>query len=178
MQRTRPKTVYTLSLGTMARTRVGITRQFLWRRFRFEERYFSNFRREAPAYYQDLVSGSPQGARPSGFDDEVRWLSGTENNRRSRLILGRGGTLTPTRLSHLHSALFPMGARHAHSSYIGHQAKHRNSHESQLPLLSDRLLCPNRESFVATVAGGKATLTPTFDGGKRVITPADNFRHR
>jgi len=168
------ETVYSLSLGNDGKTRVGITRHYFGGSFNSKHRYFSELPpEERRRYYQELVSGVAQGARAIGdlstkFDSYPGTEQYTVEVDNFSVVDGKYSyfdlPFTPS--------LFPMGADHRTLPlYIGHHGEHRIRTEIDLPSHFRQVaIAPISESFVAPDGGGKATITSTFDGGKRVIT--------
>ena len=63
----RTETDYTLSISDSGKTRVGVTRHYYGQFYDYKNRYFSELPpEERRRYYQELVSGVAQGARPEG----------------------------------------------------------------------------------------------------------------
>jgi transglutaminase-like putative cysteine protease len=172
--RDKTETVYTLSLGNDGKTRVGITRHYYGSGYGSKNRYFSELPpEERRRYYQELVSGVAQGARPIGdlttkFDSYPGTEQYTVEVDNFSVVDGKYSyfdlPFTPS--------LFPMGADHRTLPlYIGHHGEHRIRTEIDLPTRFRQVaIAPISENFVAPDGGGKATITSTFDGGKRIIT--------
>jgi transglutaminase-like putative cysteine protease len=65
--RDKTETVYTLSLGEDGKTRLGVTRHFYGTYYNGKNRYFSELPpEERRRYFQEIVSGIAQGAKPIG----------------------------------------------------------------------------------------------------------------
>jgi hypothetical protein len=61
------ETVYTMSLDDTGRTRLGVTRRYFGTHYNRKNRFFSELPPEEKSrYYQEMVSGISQGARPVG----------------------------------------------------------------------------------------------------------------
>jgi len=170
----RTETVYSLSLGNDGKTRVGITCHYFGGSFNSKNRYFSELPpEERRRYHQELVSGVAQGARAIGdlttrFDGYPGTEQYTVEVDNFSVVDGKYSyfdlPFTPS--------LFPMGADHRTLPlYIGHHGEHRIRTEIELPPRFRQIaIAPMSESFEAPDGGGKATITSTEDGGKRVIT--------
>jgi transglutaminase-like putative cysteine protease len=172
--REKTETVYTLSLGNDGKTRVGITRHYYGSGYGSKNRYFSELPpEERRRYHQELVSGVAQGARPIGdlttkFDSYPGIEQYTVEVDNFSVVDGKYSyfdlPFTPS--------LFPMGADHRTLPlYIGHHGEHHIRTEIDLPSRFRQVaIAPISENFVVPDGAGKATITSTFDGAKRIIT--------
>src|SRR6267142_2216678 len=129
-------TSYTLSLSDSGKTRVGITRHYYGVAYNSKNKYFSELPpEEKNRYYQEIVSGVTQGARPIGdLTTKFDAYPGTEQYT----VEVDNFTVVDGKYSYFDlpftPSLFPMGADHRTLPlYIGHHGEHRIRTEIDLP---------------------------------------------
>lgn len=172
--RDKTETVYSLSLGNDGKTRVGITRSYYGGNFNSKHRYFSELPpEERRRYFQELVSGVAQGARPIGdLTTKFESYPGTEQYTvevdNYSVVDGRYSyfdlPFTPS--------LFPGGADHRTLPlFISRRSEYTIRTEIELPSKFRQVaIAPKTESLEAPDGSGNAKITSTDTGGKRIIT--------
>ncbi len=167
-------TVYTLSLGDSGRTRLGISRRYFGGNYNSKNRYFSELPpEERKRYYQEIVSAAAQGARPVGelktqFDCYPGIEQFTVEIDNYSVVDGKYSyfdlPFTPS--------LFPLGADHRRlPMLISRESSQTVRTEIELPPGFRQIdIAPINESLSAPIGAGKALITSTDAGGKRIIT--------
>ena len=167
------ETIYTLSLEDDGKTRLDVTRHFYGSVYSQRNRYFSELPpEEKKRYYQEMVSGIAQGARPVGdlrtsFDTYpgVEQFTVEINN----YAVADGKYLyfdlpfTPS--------LFPAGAdTRALPLFVPREREQSIRTEIELPAGFRRLvLAPKEQTLEAPGGSGRAQTTVTTTGGKCII---------
>jgi transglutaminase-like putative cysteine protease len=172
--RNRTETDFTLSVGDDGRTRIGVVRRFYGSGYGELNRYFSELPpEERRRYYQELVSGMAQGARPaSGLSTDFKTYPGVEQYS---VDIDNYAVLDG---NHLYfdlpftPGLFPAGADHrVMPLYIPSRSESVTRTEISLPAAFSRLvISPRSETFVAPDGAGVVRVTSSHAGGNCVIT--------
>jgi transglutaminase-like putative cysteine protease len=168
------ETVYSLSLTDDGRTRLGVTRQYYGTQYNGKNRYFSELPpEERRRYFQQIVSGVAQGARPLGdLTTKFDTYPGTEefNVEIDNYAVVDGKYLyfdLP-----FSPSLFPAGAdRRTLPLFISHQSETTVRTEIELPPgFRHLLMAPQSEDLEVPCGGGKALVTSKDADGKHIIT--------
>jgi hypothetical protein len=167
-------TVYTLALSDTGKTRVGITRNYFGGHYNSRNRYFSELPpEERKRYFQEIVSGFAQGARPIGdlktqFDCYPGVEQYTVEVDNYCVVDGKYTyfdlPFTPS--------LFPGGSdQRSLPLYIPYESHNSVRTEIELPPGYRKVaIAPKSETLEAPSGGGKALMTMQQSGGKYVIT--------
>jgi transglutaminase-like putative cysteine protease len=168
-------TVYTLSISDDGKARLGMTRYYYGTHFNHENRYFSELQpEERKRYFQEVVSGTAQGARPIGelttkFDTYPGVEQYTVDIDNYSVVDGE----------HLYfdlpftPSLFPPGAdRRVLPLFISHEGHSSVRTEIQLPAEFHRMLITPTSRKLEAPGGSNARVTLHNEGGKLVVTHA------
>ena len=168
------ETVYRMSLGDNGKTRVGISRNYYGSSYNRLNRFFSELPpEERRRYYQEIVSGVAQGARPIGdletkFDCYPGIEKFTVEIDKYSVVDGKylyfDLPFTPS--------LFPNGAdRRTLPLFIAGQSENTIRTEIELPKdFHQNLIAPRSEDLRAPKGSGEALITAKDDSGKWVMT--------
>jgi transglutaminase-like putative cysteine protease len=167
------ETLYTLSLDDEGKTRLGVTRRFYGPDFNRLNRYFSELPpEEKKRYYQEVVSGISQGARPvsdlvTKFDNYpgVEQFTVEINN----YAVASGNyfyfdlPFTPS--------LFPPGSdQRTLPLFVGHRSERSIRTEIDLPSgFHHMVMAPKLLTLDAPAGTGKATISVDNRDGKCII---------
>jgi transglutaminase-like putative cysteine protease len=172
--RNRTETDYTLSVEDDGRTRIGVVQRFYGDGYNGLNRYFSELPpEERRRYYQQLVSGMAQGARPaSGLSTDFGVYPGVEQYS---VDIDNYAVLDG---DHLYfnlpftPGLFPAGAdQRVLPLFISQRSESVVRTEISLPAAFSRILiAPKSEIFVAPDGSGVVRVTSSHAGGNCVIT--------
>jgi transglutaminase-like putative cysteine protease len=172
--RDRTETDYTLSVGNDGRTRIGVVRRYYGSGYGDLNRYFSELPpEERRRYYQELVSGMAQGARPaSELLTDFKEYPGVEQYS---VDIDNYAVLDG---NHLYfdlpftPGLFSAGAEHrVMPLYVPSRSESVTRTEISLPAAFSRLvIAPRSETFVAPDGAGVVRVTSSHAGGNCVIT--------
>jgi hypothetical protein len=166
--------VYTLSLSDTGKTRVGITQHFYGGHYNSKNRYFSELPpEERRRYFQQLVSGFAQGARPIGdlktqFDCYPGLEQYTVEVDNYCVVDGKYTyfdlPFTPS--------LFSSGAdQRTLPLYISYQSQNSVRTEIELPPGYRKVaIAPKSQRLDVPAGGGRALMTMKQTGDKYVIT--------
>ena len=169
----RTETVYSLSLDDDGNTRLGVTHRYFGGSYNGKNRYFSELPpEERNRYYQELVSGLAQGARPLGdlvtkFDAYPGLEQFTAEIDNYAVVDGKylyfDLPFTPS--------LFPAGAdRRALPLFISWREQNSVRAEIELPPAFRRLvMAPKSEVIPAPDGSGEARISAAETPGKCVI---------
>jgi hypothetical protein len=167
------ETLYTLALANDGQAQIGVTRRYFGSEFNGKNRYFSELPpEERRRYYQEIVSGVTQGARPAGdlvtkFDayPGVEQFSVTVDH----YAVADGKYLyfdlpfTPS--------LLPVGADTRELPlFIAHGRQSRVSTEITLPPEFRRLVIAPARQKLQAAGGGTARVTTSLANGKFLLT--------
>jgi transglutaminase-like putative cysteine protease len=172
--RNRTETDYALSVGDDGRTRIGVVRRYYGTGYDNLNRYFSELPpEERRRYFQELVSGMAQGARPvGGLATDFKVYPGVEQYTvdidNYAVIDGK----------HLYfdlpftPGLFGAGADHrVLPLYIPQKSESVVRTEISLPAAFSRLvIAPKSETFVAPDGAGVVRVASSHTAGDCVIT--------
>ncbi|HWX21734.1 MAG TPA: DUF3857 domain-containing protein [Candidatus Binatia bacterium] len=168
------ETVYTLSLSDAGKTRLGVSQRFFGTAYNGKNRYFSELPpEERRRYFQEIVSGVAQGARPVGdlttrFDTYPGLEEFTVEIDKYCVVDGKylyfDLPFAPS--------LFPSGAdQRTLPLFIGHESGHTVRTEINLPPgFHQVVIAPRSENLEAPDGSGKARITSENSAGKCVIT--------
>jgi transglutaminase superfamily protein len=172
--RNRTETDYTLTVGDDGRTRIGVVRRFYGSGYNDLNRYFSELPpEERRRYYQELVSGMAQGARPaSELSTDFRTYPGVEQYS---VDIDNYAVLDG---NHLYfdlpftPGLFGAGADHrVMPLYIPSRSESMTRTEISLPpAFSKLVISPRSEILMAPDGAGVVRVTSSHAGGNCVIT--------
>lgn len=172
--RDKTETTYSLSLSDNGKTRLGITHQYFGGHFNSKHRYFAELPpEERRRYYQEIVSGVAQGARPVGdlvtkFDSYPATEQFTVEIDNYAVVDGKYSyfdlPFTPS--------LLPVGADHRQLPlFISYESEHKVRTEIDLPPKYQQIaLAPKSEELAIPNGAGKARISMSDSGGHRVIT--------
>jgi transglutaminase-like putative cysteine protease len=172
--RDKTETTYSLSLSDNGKTRLGITHQYYGGHFNSKHRYFAELPpEERRRYYQELVSGVAQGARPVGdlvtkFDSYPATEQFTVEIDNYAVVDGKYSyfdlPFTPS--------LLPVGADHRQLPlFVSYQSQRKVRTEIDLPPKYQQIaLAPKSEQLEIPKGAGKARITQSDSGSHRVIT--------
>jgi transglutaminase-like putative cysteine protease len=168
------ETDYTLSISDSGQTRVGVTRHYYGDYYAEKNRYFSELPpEERRRYYQEIVSGVAQGARPVGdlktrFDTYPGLEQFTVKVDNYSVVDGKylyfDLPFTPS--------LFPPGAdRRALPLYLARTDRNTIRTEIDLPQrFRHEVIAPQSRNLDVPDGGGTARITSVETPGKCVIT--------
>jgi hypothetical protein len=168
------ETVYTLALADNGKTRVGITRRHFGTHFNGKNHFFSELPpEERRRYYQEMVSGVAQGAKPVGelttkFDVYPGEESFTVEVDNYSVVDGHylyfDLPFTPS--------LFHLGAeKRTLPFYISQRTENTFRTEIELPPGFGQVdIAPKSENFTPSGGGGHAKVMLGEFGGKRILT--------
>jgi transglutaminase-like putative cysteine protease len=172
--RNRTETDYTLSVGDDGRTQIGVVERFYGNGYNSLNQYFSELPpEERRRYFQQLVSGMAQGARPvGGLSTRFDVYPGVEQYT---VDIDNYAVLDG---NHLYfdlpftPGLFPAGSDHrVLPLYISQHSESVTRTEISLPAAFSRLvMAPRSETFVAPDGAGVVRVTSSHAGGNCVIT--------
>ena len=167
------ETIYTLALANDGQAQIGVTRRYFGSEFNGKNRYFSELPpEERRRYYQQVVSGVTQGARPAGdlvtkFDayPGVEQFSVTVDHY--AVVDGKflyfDLPFTPS--------LLPVGADTRELPlFIAHGRQSRVSTEITLPPEFGRLVIAPTDKKLQAAGGGTARVTTALAKGKFQLT--------
>jgi hypothetical protein len=172
--RDKTETTYTLSLSDDGKTRLAITHQYYGGHFNSKNRYFAELPpEERRRYYQEIVSGVAQGARPVGdlvtkFDSYPATEQFAVDIDNYAVVDGKYSyfdlPFTPS--------LLPVGADHRQLPiFISYESTHKVTTEIDLPPKFQQIaLAPKSEQLEMPKGAGKARVSMSDAGGRRVIT--------
>jgi transglutaminase-like putative cysteine protease len=167
-------TVYSLAVSDTGKTQVRISRHYYGTEYNGRRRFFSELPpEERRRYFQEIVSGVAQGARPVGdlvtdFDVYPGVEQFTVEIDKYSVVDGKYLYFDlPFRPS-----LFPAGTdRRSLPLFIPHTSENTVRTEIQLPeKFHQRVIVPPNEDLQGPGGGGKARITSTEADGKYVIT--------
>ncbi|HWY76396.1 MAG TPA: transglutaminase-like domain-containing protein, partial [Verrucomicrobiae bacterium] len=168
------ETVYTLAASDSGKTRVGVERRFYGTHYNGQNRYFSELPpEERRRYFQEVVSGMAQGARPLGdlvtrFDTYPGVEQYAVEVDNYSVVDGKyfyfDLPFTPS--------MFPVGADHRTLPlFLAHRGESEIRTEIDLPTgFRHVVISPKSETLDAPDGSGKARITATETDGKCVIT--------
>jgi len=172
--RDRTETDYTLSIGDAGQTRIGVVQRFYGDGYNGLNRYFSELPpEERRRYYQQVVSGMAQGARPVGdLSTDFKVYPGVEQYT---VDIDNYAVLDG---NHLYfdlpftPILFAAGSDHRTLPlYISTRNETVTRTEISLPAAFSRLvIAPRSETFIAPDGAGVVRVTSSHAGGNCVIT--------
>jgi len=171
--RDRTETVYSLSLDDAGKTRLGVTHRYFGGSYNGKNRYFSELPpEERNRYYQELVSGLAQGARPLG--DLVTKFEAYPGLEQFTVEIDNYGVVDGKYLYFdlpFTPSLFPAGAdRRALPLFISWRAQNSVRTEIELPPAFRHLvMAPKSEVIPAPDGSGKARISAAETPGKCVI---------
>ena len=174
----RTEKVYSLSLADNGKLRMQITEHFFGGEYNSRNRYFSELRpEERKHYYQELVSGVAQGARPVGdlttqFDSYPGTMQFTVDLDNYAVVDGNylyfNLPFTPSLYQ------LPGGDRRTLPLMLSGDAKTSIRTEIDLPPgYAKMVIAPKDENLDAPANGGTAKLTSSTTAGKFTMT--DDF---
>jgi hypothetical protein len=174
----RVETDYTLSFTDDGGLRMGVTNHYFGNDYNEKNRYFSELRpEERKRYYQEVVSGIDQGARPVGdLTEQFNNYPGTEQFtvQLDNYAVVDGKYLyfdlpfTPALVQ------LPGGDRRSLPLLLSHGGTATVRTEIDLPVgFRQVLIAPESESLDAPAGGGKVRTTTASSAGKFVMT--DDF---
>ncbi len=166
-------TVYTLSISDDGKARLGMTRYYYGMHFDHQNRYFSELQpEERRRYFQEVVSGMAQGARPVGslttkFDTYPGVEQYTVDIDNYSVVDG----------DHLYfdlpftPSLFPPGAdQRVLPLFLSHEGRSSVRTEIELPPEFRRILIAPTGRKLEAPGGSNARITAHNSPGKLVIT--------
>jgi transglutaminase-like putative cysteine protease len=168
------ETDYTLSISDSGKTRIGVTRHYYGDYFAGKNRYFSELPpEERRRYYQDIVSGIAQGARPVG-DLETRFdtYPGVEH---FTVDVDNYGVVDGKYLYFdlpFSGSLFTVGADHR-TLPLFLQRTDRNSIHTEIDLPQEfrrEIIAPQSQDLEVPDGGGSARIISTETPGKCFVT--------
>jgi transglutaminase-like putative cysteine protease len=168
------ETDYTLSVSDSGKTRVGVARHYYGGDYNRKNRYFSELPpEERRRYYQEIVSGTAQGARPVG--DLTTQFETYPGQEQFTVEIDNYGVVDGKYLYFdlpFTPSLFPAGSdRRALPLYISRHSENTVRTEIDLPAGFRRVvIAPKSENLQAPDGGGSARITVTDSAGKCVIT--------
>jgi transglutaminase-like putative cysteine protease len=174
----RTETVYTLSLTDSGQLRMGILKHFYGGEYNTRNRYFSELRpEERKRYYEQLVSGVAQGARPAGdltarFDTYPGTEQFTVDLDHYAVVDGKffyfDLPFTPSLLD------LPAADQRRLPLMLSSAEKNSIRTEIELPPgFQDLVIAPTSETLAAPAGGGSLHMTSSAEPGKFVLT--DDF---
>jgi len=171
----RIETDYSLSFGNDGRMQMDVARHYFGNEFNEKNKYFSELRpEEKKRYYQELISGVGQGARPIGdLTAQFDTYPGTE---KFTVALDNyavvDGKYLYFNLPFSPSLVkLPGGDQRTLPLMLSHEGTTSVHAEINLPLgFQDVLIAPRSESLDAPSGGGKVRVTSAAETGKYVLT--------
>ena len=171
----RIETDYTLSFANDGRLQMGVARHYFGNEYNEKNKYFSELRpEEKKRYYQELISGIGQGARPVGdLSAEFNTYPGTEKFSVAldnyAVVDGKylyfNLPFTPSLVK------LPGGDQRTLPLMLSHEGTNSVHAEITLPLgFRDVLIAPRSESLEAPAGGGKVRVTSAAGTGKYILT--------
>jgi hypothetical protein len=169
-------TLYTLSLTDTGKMKMDVVEHYYGEEYNRRNKYFSELRpEEKNRYYQNLISGLAQGARPVGdLVDKFDSYPGTEHYgvELDNYAVVDGKYLyfdlpfTPSLFQ------FPMGADHRMLPLmLWQQGKKSIRTEIELPPgFRQVVMAPKSQNLDGPAGGGKIRMTASNDAGKFVMT--------
>ena len=167
-------TVYTLAVSDTGKTQVRIARRYYGTMYNGKNRFFSELPpEERRRYFQEIVSGVAQGARPVGdLVTDFKTYPGLEQFTveidNYSVVDGKylyfDLPFTPS--------LFPAGTdRRSLPLFISHATENTVRTEIELPArFRQRVIVPQNADLAGPDGGGKARITSSEADGKYVIT--------
>jgi len=172
--RDKTETTYTLALSDNGKTRLGITHQYYGANYNGKKRYFMELPpEERRRYYQEIVSGVAQGARPVG---ELTTKFGTYPGIEQFTVEIDNYTVVDGKYSYFDlpftPSLMPMGAdRRTLPLFISHESEYKVRTEIELPPKFQRVAIGPKSGMLEIPNGaGRARITSSDSGGRRIIT--------
>jgi hypothetical protein len=171
----RIETDYSLSFGNDGRMKMDVARHYFGNEFNEKNKYFSELRpEEKKRYYQELISGIGQGAKPIGdLTAQFDTYPGTE---KFTVALDNyavvDGKYLYFNLPFSPSLVkLPGGDQRTLPLMLSHEGTTSVHAEINLPLgFRDVLIAPRSESLDAPSGGGKVRVTSAAETGKYVLT--------
>jgi len=171
----RIETSYTLAVGDDGKLQMGVLKHYYGNEYNEKNRYFSELRpEEKKRYYQELISGIGQGARPVGdLSEQFDTYPGTEKFSVAldnyAVVDGRylyfNLPFTPSLVQ------LPGGGQRSLPLMLSKESTTSVRTEIKLPLgFHDVLIAPKTESLDAPSGGGKVRMTSASETGKLVLT--------
>jgi len=167
-------TAYSLSLSDTGKTRVGITRQYYGSTYNGKNKYFSELPpEERKRYFQEIVSGVAQGARPVGelttrFDCYPGVEQYTVEVDNYSVVDGKYAYFD---LPFTPSLLPPGSDNRSLPLFINHQNAHTVRTEIELPPRFRHVeIAPIAKTLESPDGSGRARITSKDADGKRIIT--------
>jgi transglutaminase-like putative cysteine protease len=167
-------TVYSLALSDTGKTQVRITRHYYGTEYNGKHRFFSELPpEERRRYFQEIVSGVAQGARPVG--DLTTDFSAYPGIEQFTVEIDNYSVVDGKYLYFdlpFRPSLFAAGTdRRSLPLFISHASESTVRTEIEFPAkFRQRVIVPQNENLDGPDGGGKARITSTEADGKYVIT--------
>ncbi len=172
--RDRTDTVYSLSVGDTGKTRLQVSHHYFGENYNAKNKYFSELPpEERRRYFQEVVSGVAQGARPHG--DLLTKFDAYPGLEQFTVDIDNYGVVDGQYLYFdlpFAPSLFPPGAdRRGLPLFISWQRQDSVRAEIELPPAFHRLvMAPKSEVLAAPDGGGQACIHAEDTAGKCLIT--------